>query len=116
MKIRQLGVPADLLEPGGPGAVSAEVVEAMARGARASSGADIAVSVSGVAGPQGGTAEKPVGMVWIGLSDAEGTTARRILAPGDRQRIRAATIEAALQWLRFRVSVVDAALPWERTE
>jgi nicotinamide-nucleotide amidase len=116
MKIRQLGVPRDLLEPGGPGAVSAEVVEAMARGARASSGADIAVSVSGVAGPQGGTAEKPVGMVWIGLSDAQGTTARCILAPGDRQRIRVATIEAALQWLRFRVTEVDAALPWERTE
>ena len=115
MKVAQLGVPVSLLDTGGPGAVSGEVVEAMATGARERSAADIAVSISGVAGPDGGTAEKPVGTVWIGLSDGRGTAARRIRAPGDRQRVRAATIEAALQWIRWRLCGVDGGLPWECT-
>lgn len=113
MKRARLGVRAALLEPGGPGAVSAEVVVAMAEGARNRSGADMAVSVSGIAGPDGGTPEKPVGTVWVGISDTRGSAARCIHAPGDRAGVRAATVEAALQWLRWRSSGVDAALPWE---
>jgi nicotinamide-nucleotide amidase len=65
-KTRELGVPPALLEKFG--AVSAEVAEAMAQGALRESGADIAVSVTGIAGPGGGTEEKPVGLVWFGLA------------------------------------------------
>lgn len=114
MKTTQLGVPANLLAQAGPGAVSAEVVEAMARGARNRSGADIAVSVSGIAGPDGGTTEKPVGTVWIGLSDEAGSESRRIRVPGDRERVRSGAIDAALQWMRWRVRAIDRPLPWER--
>ncbi|MBT4767214.1 MAG: CinA family nicotinamide mononucleotide deamidase-related protein [Phycisphaerae bacterium] len=114
LKSSLLGVPVALLGENGPGAVSAEVVEAMARGARDRSGADIAVAVSGVAGPDGGSPEKPVGTVWIGISDAAGTTSRRIRVPGDRPFVRRGTIQVAMQWLRWRVDGVDEALQWEQ--
>lgn len=114
MKTQILDVPAALLGENGPGAVSAEVVEAMAIGARLRSGSDIAVAVSGVAGPTGGSPEKPVGSVWLGMSDVSGTASRRICVPGDRLRVRRGTVLAALQWVRWRIDGVDAALQWEQ--
>lgn len=96
-KTRQLGVPAELFEQ--VGAVSSEVVQAMARGAQRNSEARFAVAVSGVAGPAGGTAEKPVGTVWIAWADGAQIYARRHLFSGDRQAVREQTVAAALQGL-----------------
>ena len=69
-KVAQAGVPAELIER--HGAVSAEVAEALAEGARAKLGADVGVGVTGVAGPGGGTEEKPVGLVWLSVATADG--------------------------------------------
>ena len=93
-KTRQLGVPAELFET--IGAVSREVVERMASGAQRASGARFAVAVSGIAGPGGGTPEKPVGTVWIAWADGERLFARRCLFDGDRQAVRGQTVETAL--------------------
>lgn len=94
-KTELLGVPAALI--GRHGAVSAEVARAMAKGARARSRADIAVSVTGIAGPDGGNAEKPVGLVWFGLSSANGTRVeRRVFAQGARAFVRLKAAETAL--------------------
>ncbi|MCW3149094.1 CinA family protein [Stutzerimonas stutzeri] len=93
-KSRQLQVPAELFER--VGAVSREVVEAMAAGAQRASGARFAVAVSGVAGPGGGTLEKPVGTVWIAWADGNRQFAQRYRFSGDRQAVRAQTVEAAL--------------------
>lgn len=96
-KTRQLGVPAELFEQ--VGAVSAEVVQAMARGAQRNSGARFAVAVSGIAGPGGGSAEKPVGTVWIAWADDVHLQVQRYLFAGDRQAVREQTVAAALQGL-----------------
>ncbi|WP_312144489.1 MULTISPECIES: CinA family protein [Stutzerimonas stutzeri subgroup] len=96
-KTRQLGVPAELFKQ--VGAVSAEVVQAMARGAQRNSGARFAVAVSGIAGPGGGTAEKPVGTVWIAWADDSHVQAQRYLFTGDREAVREQTVVAALQGL-----------------
>jgi nicotinamide-nucleotide amidase len=113
MKRDQLGVPASLLSRSGPGAVSAEVVRAMAEGALGRSGADLAVAVSGIAGPDGGSEAKPVGTVWIGLACEGAVDARLIRPPGDRGLVRRATVDAALQWARWRAADIDAPLQWE---
>ncbi len=81
------------------GAVSAETVLEMARGVRLALGADIGVSISGIAGPSGGTPEKPVGTVWIGLSSARDELARHFLWQGDRLTIKQQSVEAALRLL-----------------
>ncbi|MCI0550933.1 MAG: CinA family protein [Anaerolineae bacterium] len=81
------------------GAVSREVVIEMARGARNIMNADIAVSVSGVAGPSGGTSEKPVGTTWIGLAAKGGEWAWVFQFPGDRIQNKSYAAEAALQVL-----------------
>lgn len=81
------------------GAVSQEVVIEMARGARMAFGADIAVSVSGIAGPGGGIPDKPVGTTWIGLSTTEGDWAHNYLWDGDRSQNKALSAEAALQFV-----------------
>jgi PncC family amidohydrolase len=81
------------------GAVSRETVLEMARGARSLLHADIAVSVSGIAGPGGGLPGKPVGTMWIGLVSAEGKWARAFRFPGSRGEVKAAGAEAALQML-----------------
>lgn len=83
------------------GAVSAPVAQAMAEGALSRSQADITVAVTGVAGPGGGTAAKPVGLVWFGLARAgrAPATVSRIF-PGDRTAVRAATVAFALDLLR----------------
>lgn len=96
-KTRQLGVPAALF--GQVGAVSQEVVEAMVRGAQAASGARFAVAVSGVAGPEGGSAAKPVGTVWLAWADGEQVTAERRHFEGDREAVRRQAVIAALDGL-----------------
>lgn len=91
-----LGVPAHIIDK--YGAVSQQVVEAMARGAYIASGSDnrIAVSVSGIAGPDGGTPEKPVGTVWIGLFDGKASHSRLLQLSGSRSEIRIATLNDVL--------------------
>ena len=79
------------------GAVSEEVVIEMARGARIALGADIGVSVSGIAGPGGGLPDKPVGTTWIGLSTTEGDWARKFTWDGDRLQNKVFSADAALQ-------------------
>ena len=92
-KTEMLGVPADLIDT--HGAVSAPVAEAMARGARARSAAGITVAVNGIAGPGGGSADKPVGLVWFGLAHPGGVTTDHVVFPGDRAAVRAATVAHA---------------------
>ncbi len=81
------------------GAVSRETVIEMARGARVALGADLAVSVSGIAGPGGGLPDKPVGTTWIGLSTTEGDWARQFVWDGDRAQNKAYSADAAFQFL-----------------
>ncbi len=97
-KTEMLGVPADLIEA--VGAVSEAVAGRMAEGAIERAGVDIAVSVTGIAGPDGGTAEKPVGTVWFGLANRRGEVlAHYKIFPGDRAAIRAAATAHALTLL-----------------
>lgn len=81
------------------GAVSKETVIEMARGARVALGADIAISVSGIAGPGGGMPDKPVGTTWIGLSTTEGDWARKHIWDGDRLQNKAYSADGALELL-----------------
>ncbi len=79
------------------GAVSEDCARSMAEGARLATGADIAVSTTGIAGPGGATADKPVGLVFIGVaSQGQATRVERHVFPGDRAAVRAATVAAAL--------------------
>ena len=94
VKHRLLGVPEETLHQ--YGAVSDPVAKAMAEGARKSLGADIAVSVTGLAGPTGDEFGNPVGTVFIGYSDSAVTEVKHCLFSGDRESIRNQTIEAAL--------------------
>ena len=98
-KIELLGVPAETIAA--HGAVSAETAAAMATGALVRANADLAVSVTGIAGPAGGTAQKPVGLVYLGVAkkDAAVRVERRIF-PGDRDAVRRAALVLALQMLR----------------
>jgi len=105
-KVKLLDVPeACLWGADAPGAVSEQTVLAMARGALIKSGADIAMATSGIAGPGGGTSEKPVGCVWLGWAlrcperGAIDGNARRLLLQGDREQIRCQTVMAALAQL-----------------
>ena len=91
-------VPVALLEA--YGAVSEPVARALAQGIRQRTGADIGVGITGVAGPDGGTASKPVGLVYVALSDARGTTVQTLDLHGDRERIRWMTAQHALVSLR----------------
>lgn len=96
-KTRQLAVPSSLFSE--VGAVSQEVVEAMARGAQAASGARFAVAVSGVAGPDGGSPAKPVGTVWLAWADGTHVSSERRQFEGDRESVRRQTVIAALEGL-----------------
>ena len=105
-KTALLGVPAALIEA--HGAVSAEVACAMAEGARTRFDADVAVAVTGVAGPDGGTPEKPVGTVWMAACcDGRMRAVRRVL-PGDRTEIRERAAQGALDLLRRLLASPDA--------
>ena len=81
------------------GAVSAQVAVAMAAGALARVGAAMAVSITGVAGPDGGSDEKPIGLTYLGLASAAGVEVRRLQLSGDRVGNREAAARAALEWL-----------------
>jgi len=81
------------------GAVSAQVAKAMAAGARARFGASLAASITGVAGPDGGSEEKPIGLTYVGLATAAGVDVRRYQFAGDRAGNREAAARAALEWL-----------------
>jgi nicotinamide-nucleotide amidase len=98
VKRNQLSVPEALLVE--HGAVSAEVAGAMAEGARAALGADVAVAVTGVAGPGGGTPEKPVGRVYLHAIGPDGALARMLDLPGEREQVRVRATVTALHLLR----------------
>jgi nicotinamide-nucleotide amidase len=103
VKARRLGVPEAVLEE--HGAVSAETAAAMAEGAREALGVDVAVAVTGVAGPGGGTDEKPVGLVFLHAAGPNGASAaRRIDFPGDRETIRLRAAVAGLHLVRTLVT------------
>jgi nicotinamide-nucleotide amidase len=102
MKTALLGVGADLLAA--HSAVSAEAAEAMASGARARTGADWALSVTGVAGPAGGSERTPVGTVYLGLAGSEGALSLKARFLGDRGRVRALAAQAALDLLRRKLA------------
>jgi nicotinamide-nucleotide amidase len=102
VKTAALGVGEELLAE--HGAVSAEVAAAMAHGARRALGVDVVVSVTGVAGPDGGTPEKPVGLVFLHAAGPDGELARRLDFPGDRETIRTRAAVAALHLVRRLVT------------
>ena len=96
-KTAQLGVPAGLFTT--VGAVSREVVEAMVQGAQQRSGARFAVAVSGIAGPDGGTPDKPVGTVWLAWADGTQIMTHCYRFAGNRAEVRRRSVETALQGL-----------------
>jgi nicotinamide-nucleotide amidase len=100
-KVELLGVERELIES--HGAVSAEVAAAMAEGVRNRLGADLGLSTTGVAGPSGGTPEKPVGLVYVGLATSRGTQTRRLDIGSDQPRdiIQRRASKAALNWVRL---------------
>jgi nicotinamide-nucleotide amidase len=105
-KLAELGVPSSLLVR--QGAVSREVAESMAAGARSKSNSDIGLSTTGIAGPSGGSEEKPVGLVWIGYSDRAGTLALRFSFGDDRRRTKERAAQAALELLRRKLLKIDS--------
>ena len=93
-KMDSLNVPAQLIES--HGAVSEQVAKAMAEGARINSGSDVAISITGIAGPSGGSAEKPVGTVCFGWATENQTLTKTMCFDGDRQMVRQQATEFAL--------------------
>lgn len=106
-KEKVLAVPAELLEK--HGAVSSEVAVAMAEGVKALSGSDLAIATTGIAGPDGGTPGKPVGTVFIAIISPGGCAAFRYCFSGNREMIREATAEAALELISRRVCLEGIA-------
>jgi PncC family amidohydrolase len=106
VKVAVLGVPRDLIAA--HGAVSDAVAAAMADGARRRLGADLAAAVTGIAGPGGDTPGKPVGLTYIAVADATGTSVRRHAWPGDRAANKRASAGAALALLLERLAETDA--------
>lgn len=98
VKVNVVGVSAETLKR--YGAVSAQVAEEMAQGGRKLLGADICLADTGIAGPAGGTDEKPVGLFYLGLSHSDGTSSRRHVFSGNREENKHLATEAALDWLR----------------
>jgi PncC family amidohydrolase len=90
------------------GAVSAQVARAMALGARERFGATLAASVTGIAGPDGGSAEKPVGLTYVAVADSDGVEVRRVVWPGDRDANRRDSATAVLAMLLARVERREA--------
>jgi nicotinamide-nucleotide amidase len=101
MKTRLAGVDAALLEQFG--AVSEEAAKAMAVGARERTGSTYAVSITGVAGPGGGTVAVPVGAIVFGFAGPDGVEARRVQMPGDRELVRKFAVQTALDLVRRRL-------------
>jgi len=102
VKVERLSVPPELVLQWG--VVSEQVAAAMAEGQRAASGADVALSITGIAGPDGGTPDKPVGTVHYALSDEQGTVVRQVCWPGSRADIRGRAVNLSLDLLRRRLS------------
>ncbi len=100
-KVRTLSVPKEVIEK--HGAVSAEVAKVMAEGVRNRAKTDYGISVTGVAGPTGGTDEKPIGTVFVGYSDESVTKSLQMKLPGDRNLIRWRSSQAALDYLRRKI-------------
>ena len=107
-KVEMLGVPAETISR--HGAVSEEVVRAMAEAARTKSGADFSLAISGIAGPGGGTPAKPVGTVCIALAHPSGEVVRTFRFPGDRDMIRDRSVKMALTLLRYQL--IDINMPF----
>ncbi len=103
LKTRLAGVPAELIERNG--AVSKPVAQALAEGIRRRTDASIGIGITGIAGPGGGTPEKPVGLVFVALADAKGTNIREFRFPGNRERVRFWASQAALEMIRRRVRI-----------
>jgi nicotinamide-nucleotide amidase len=101
LKAELLDVPAQVIEA--HGAVSEEVARAMAEGALRRLGVDLAVSVTGIAGPAGGSADKPVGTVWFAVASRTRTEARRIVFLGSRREVRERAAQTALYLLDRRL-------------
>lgn len=101
LKTKLAGVPAAWIEA--HGAVSQPVAQALAEGVRARTGASIGMGITGIAGPSGGSAEKPVGLVFIALADERGTQVREFRFPGPRARIRHWASQMALEMIRRRI-------------
>jgi PncC family amidohydrolase len=106
VKARQLDVPAEVIAA--HGAVSAQVARAMALGARQRFGATFAVSVTGIAGPDGGSEAKPVGLTYVALAGPVGVEVRRFVWTGDRAANKSASTRAALSML---IDAVEGAAP-----
>jgi len=100
-KCEWLGVDPRLIEQ--HGAVSPEVAQVMAERVRVVAGSDFGLSTTGIAGPTGGTAEKRVGLVYIGIADQAGSEARKLQLPGDREIVRLRSARIAIDWLRRRL-------------
>jgi PncC family amidohydrolase len=113
LKIRLLGVPPDVLAA--HGAVSLETARAMAAGARTAVGADFAVSITGIAGPAGGTPGKPVGLVFIGVAAPHGTATFKHHFSGSRAEIRQAATETALRHLWEQIRLGEDASPYPKS-
>lgn len=104
LKTSQIGVPPATFTPGGPGAVSRECAEAMAVGGLERSGATHALAITGIAGPGGGTEDKPVGTVWVSLASSGGfRNTRKFLFLGGRENVRLWSATLALEMLRLRL-------------
>ena len=104
-KTELLGVPAEHFEAAG--AVSEEVARVMAQGALRAASSDVAISTTGIAGPGGGSAGKPVGLVFIGVADANGCEVKRYELRGDRQHVRERAARIALNTVRRRLELQD---------
>lgn len=100
-KMRRLGVKKETLDA--YGAVSGETAREMAEGIALAAGTDIGVSITGVAGPGGGTEEKPIGLVYIGLYMGGKVRSRKLHLSGDRRQIRHSAVRSALEWLIFEL-------------
>jgi nicotinamide-nucleotide amidase len=103
VKIAQLGVDANMLRE--HGAVSEAVVRQMATGARRATSSEVGLAITGIAGPGGGTPEKPVGLVWVAVDVAGDVTTRELRLWGDRDEIRQRAAQWTLELLRHRLSV-----------
>ena len=114
VKAELLGVPPDVIAA--HGAVSAQVAVAMAEGARARFGADAAGGVTGVAGPGGGTAEKPVGLVYVAVAGLGTPDVRRFHWPGDRGANKHESARAAIELLLERVEAASSSAPARATD